>query len=296
MTAEFEFETWDVFTDTRFAGNPLAVVFDADRLDDGRMLAVTREFDYSESVFVQAPRTLDHDWRLRIFTPAGELPFAGHPTVGAACALAQRRGSAGALRLELGAGSFWVETQHHDASWRAQFINPNLPRIVGPGPDGTEIAAAVGLAGDCIDDGRAAPRRAGAGIDFIYARCSGPDLARARLDAAAFDKLALSETCGLLLYSIDSQGLEHRVRARMFAPHIGVPEDPATGSAAAALPAHLLQQGVLIDGIHRIEVLQGQDMGRPSRIELVLEIVDGHCRSVRVAGQAVRVMRGVIAV
>lgn len=296
MTTEFEFETWDVFTDTRFAGNPLAVLFDTDRLDPVQMLAVTREFNYSESVFIQAPTTPDHDARLRIFTPAGELPFAGHPTVGAACALAQRRGRAGAMRLQLGAGSFAVETELRDSIWSAQFANPNLPRVCGPGPDPAEVAAAIGLPSDCIEGGAAGPCRVGAGIEFIAARTSSAALAGARLDAVAFDALAMSESCGLLVYAIDSEDRSHRVRARMFAPHIGVPEDPATGSAAAALPAHLLLQGALIDGAHRIEVLQGQEMGRPSRIEVRLEIGEGRCLRLSVAGQAIRVMHGSLAI
>jgi trans-2,3-dihydro-3-hydroxyanthranilate isomerase len=296
MATEFEFETWDVFTDTRFAGNPLAVLFDADRLDSAQMLAVTREFNYSESVFIQTPTTPDHDARLRIFTPAGELPFAGHPTVGAACALAQRGGSAGAMLLQLGAGSFAVETDFHDSTWRAQFSNPNLPQVAGPAPSPARIAAAVGLPADRIEAGAAGPCRVGAGIEFIVARSSAAALAGARLDAAAFETLTMGDACGLLLYAIESEGLSHRVRARMFAPHIGVPEDPATGSAAAALPAHLLIQGVLIDGAHRIELLQGQEMGRPSRIEVRLEVVDGHCVSLCVAGQAIRVMRGTLAI
>jgi len=296
MRTEFEFETWDVFTDTRFTGNPLALLFDADRLEPSRMLAVTREFDYSETVFIQSPTAAGHDARLRIFTPAGELPFAGHPTVGAACALAQRRGRTGAMRLELGAGSFSVEIHRQDSIWSAQFANPNLPRISGPGPDAAALAAAVGLDPDCIEGGSSAPCRAWAGIDFILARASNPALAAAKLNVAAFEALALDQACGLLLYAIESEGREHRIRARMFAPHIGVPEDPATGSAAAALPAHLLLQDALIDGAHRIEVLQGQAMGRPSRIEVRVELASGRFVSLSVAGQAVPVMRGTIAV
>ncbi|PKL96587.1 MAG: phenazine biosynthesis protein PhzF [Gammaproteobacteria bacterium HGW-Gammaproteobacteria-8] len=294
MTAECEFETWDVFTATRFAGNPLAVLFDADGVDVLQMQAVTREFDYSESVFIQAATLPGHDARLRIFTPAGELPFAGHPTVGAACALARRRGHAGSMRLELGAGSFAIETRLQKSLWSAEFVNPNLPRIVGPGPEPAQLAAALGLAPDQIAAGASAPRRVGAGIDFIAVQTSAQALVAAKLDVAAFDALAMDGACGLLVYAIESDGLNHQVRARMFAPHIGVPEDPATGSAAAALPAHLFDPESMADGLHRIEVLQGGEMGRPSRIEVSVAVECGCFAALTVAGQAVPVARGTI--
>lgn len=292
MPRELDFDTWDVFTATRFAGNPLAVVFDADDLDPTRMLRITREFDYSETVFVQAPQSEGHGARLRIFTPGGELPFAGHPVVGASCALARRRSAEGALRLELAAGSFAVEAASRAGGWEASFINPNLPRLTGTGPSAAQAAAALGLSTDDIAVGSAAPARADAGIEFVYARSSLEAVAQARLDPAGWDALLLGDACGLLLYAWESQGREHRVHARMFAPHIGVPEDPATGSAAAALPAHLGVAAPLEDGRHRLIVVQGVEMGRASRIEVDFQCLDRRFVELRVGGSAVPVMQG----
>lgn len=292
MSRELDFDTWDVFTTARFAGNPLAVLFDADELDSSRMLQITREFDYSETVFVQAPQTAGHDARLRIFTPGGELPFAGHPVIGAACALARRRGADGPLRLELAAGSFAVETTGGADGWEAMFISPHLPRLTGAGPTPARIEAALQLSANDIAGGPAAPSRAGAGIEFVYARTTREALGRARLDPGAWEALELNDACGVVLYAWAARGRAHRVHARMFAPHIGVPEDPATGSAAAALPAHLAAAVPLADGRHRLSLAQGVEMGRPSRIEVEFRCRERRFVELRVRGAAVPVMRG----
>lgn len=288
---ELDFETWDVFTKQRFAGNPLAVVFDADGLDADAMQAITREFDYSESVFVLAPDAPGVDARIRIFTPGGELPFAGHPTVGAACAIARRRGLRESMTLDLAAGRFPVRLGDGSVAW-AEFANPNLPRVQSEGPDAALVERALGLADGSLDRTDQRPRRAGAGIDFIYARAALDSVRSARLDAAAWEAIPIADTCGVLLYAPAG---DDRWHVRMFAPHIGVPEDPATGSAAAGLPAQLLAAGLLGDGRHRLEVTQGVEMGRPSRIEVTVEVDHGAFRSLIVGGAAVPVMRGRIA-
>ena len=296
MSVNLEFEVWDVFTRRRYAGNPLAVVFGADELDESAMQAITREFDFSESVFVQKPSGPDYDFRLRIFTPGGELPFAGRPTVGGACALARREAVA-SLVLELGAGRFPVAVEaHDDGAMRARFGNPNLPALRGDGPPADRIEAALSLPAGSVDVDAFAPARAGAGIDFLYARVDSVDiLSSARLNHAEWDALELESDCGLLVWAPAEPGARDRVRARMIAPHIGVPEDPATGSAAAALPAHLLAGGWLTDGAQRLVVEQGIEIGRPSRIEVLLEVDGGKVRSLEVEGDAVPLMHGVLA-
>jgi trans-2,3-dihydro-3-hydroxyanthranilate isomerase len=288
-----EFETWDVFTDRRFAGNPLAVLFGGDDLDDETMLAITREFDYSESVFVVAPVSDGADARVRIFTPGGELPFAGHPTVGAACAIARRRQRHGRLVLDLGAGRFPVTVSVDGAAIAAEFDNPNLPRVSDDGPAPEKIEAALELPAGSVDRRRHRPRRAGAGIDFVYARAPLEAVRAAQLDSAAWRSLEIDDECGLLLYAASGEASSgSNWHVRMFAPHIGVPEDPATGSAAAALPGQLLAAGELSDGAHEWLVQQGVEIGRPSRIRVRFDIEDGVITSLRVGGKAVPVMAG----
>ena len=293
MTETLDVETWDVFTDRRFAGNPLAVIFDADALDAASMLAITREFDYSESVFVLVPEQPDADARLRIFTPGGELPFAGHPTVGAACAIARRRDVAGALTLDLPAGRFPVEVGDGDTGWHAEFANPNLPRVHSEGPATEAVEAALGLSEGSVDNAAQKPRRAGAGIDFVYAAASLAHVRRARLNTAAWEHLGLGDACGVLLYApVDDGSSDATWHVRMFGPHIGVAEDPATGSAAAGLPAQLLAAGMLADGAHDWIVEQGVEMGRPSRIRVRFDVAGGAIESLHIGGHAVPVMAG----
>lgn len=295
MTDRLEFETWDVFTDRRFAGNPLAIVFDADRLDSDTMLAIAREFDYSESVFVGSPASAAADARLRIFTPGGELPFAGHPTDGAACAIARRRDNPARLVLDLEAGRFPVALVARGDGASAAFDNPNLPRVAGDGPDAAAIEAALGLPYGSVDRHAHRPRRVGAGIDFVYASAPLAAVQGARLDTTAWRRLGIDQECGLLLYApVAADPGDAAWQVRMFAPHIGVAEDPATGSAAAALPGQILAAGGIGDGRHQWSIAQGVEMGRPSRIEVRFEVAGGAITGVSVGGSAVAVMAGTI--
>ena len=292
MPVKLDYETWDVFTDQRFAGNPLAVVFEADALSGAMMQRIAREFDYSESVFVLKSDDDGVDARVRIFTPTGELPFAGHPTVGVSCALARAWNRGGALLLELGAGRFPIRLNGGDCAY-AEFENPNRPKLHEGRFDAAPIERALGLPEGSVSRDAFAPRRAGAGIDFVYARVQPELLDRARLDTAAFEALELGGACGVFAYATDDPERGH-FKARMFAPHLGVPEDPATGSAAAGLPAHLVAAGALTDGRHEWTIEQGTKMGRSSRIFVRLTVDEGSPNAVRVGGHAVPVMRGTI--
>ena len=290
--ARYDYEVFDVFTGTRFQGNQLAIVTDARGLSAGDMQTVTREFNLSETTFVLPPESPQNTARVRIFTLGYEMPFAGHPTVGTAIAIARARKLSGELRLELNAGLFPVRVDLDRPAGFAEFQNPNLPAERGPAPDARLIEAALSLPAGAIDRGAHRPRLVGAGVNFVFAKASLADVRRARLDSGAFDRLKADETIGVLLYADGGEAADARFHARMFAPHAGIPEDPATGSAAAALPGQIALAGGLTEGADRWVVEQGFEMGRPSRIHVTVEARAGAVLGVRVGGEAVPVMKG----
>ncbi len=283
-----DYEIWDVFADRPLEGNPLALVWDADALSTDAMQALAKEFNLAETVFILTPTKADCAARLRIFTPAYEMPYAGHPTVGASVALGARRGLGDAFQLQLNAGVFDI-THRDGAPARAAFVNPNLPLETGRAPTPEAVARAVSLPADAIEAGAHGPRRIGAGVDFVYAKAALADVRRAALDTGAFEALALGDAVGLLLYA-DGEATTYHVR--MFAPGAGVPEDPATGSAAAALPGQIALAGGLGDGAHVWSLAQGVEMGRPSRIDVAIDASGGAPKKISVGGAAVRVIAG----
>ena len=295
------FATLDVFTARPLAGNPLAEVLDADGLDGDAMQAIAREFNLSETVFVLPPREGRHRARLRIFTPAHELPFAGHPTVGAAVLLALQDlalldsavADARAFGLEEGIGTVpcLVETFPDRSGGRARFKLPALPSYLGPGPEPEVIAPLIGLDPADIGHGRHRPSRHGVGPRFTCV----PVRSVARLDAARI-ATAPEAGDGLYLYAPDPEGRGQSWCARMFAPGLGVPEDPATGSAAAAFAGVLMQFERLGEGTHEVAIRQGLAMGRPSEIAVQLDVASGALRSVEVGGSAVLVSEGTLRV
>jgi trans-2,3-dihydro-3-hydroxyanthranilate isomerase len=287
------FVTLDVFTDWRFAGNPLAVVLDAVGLEAEVMQAIAREFNHPETVFVFAPAAADHRARLRIFTPARELPFAGHPTVGTAVLLGLRDGGGTSreIVLEEGIGPVHctVEASASDAG-RARFTLPQLPAEAGPVPDDATIAAALGLAPAEIGELR--PARWSAGFPFTFvpvlARAA---LARCRPEPGKFDE-AFGAAGAAYVFCRETVEPGHDFHARMFAPGMGVPEDPATGSAAAAFAGLLAPR--LSDGTHTTMIEQGYAMGRPSLIHLATTVEAGRLVSASIGGDAVIVTEGTI--
>ena len=286
------FATLDVFTTQPLAGNPLAVVLDAEGLDGAAMQAIAREFNLSETVFVLPPDEPRHRARLRIFTPARELPFAGHPTVGTAVLLALQAPPAAdavAFGLEEGIGTVpcLVEILPDGSGGRARFKLPALPDSLGPGPEPAALAALLGLEPEAIGFGRHRPSRHGTGPCFTCV----PVSSAARLDAVR-PAAAPEEGDGLYLYAPDPEGTGLAFRTRMFAPRMGVPEDPATGSAAAAFAGVLMQFEALGEGTHDVAIAQGQAMGRPSAIALQIAIESGALRSVEIGGAAVLVSEG----
>ncbi|MEO1135943.1 MAG: PhzF family phenazine biosynthesis protein [Pseudomonadota bacterium] len=291
MTA-YDFETLDVFTNRKFSGNQLAVINNAVGLTTEQMQTITREFNLAETSFVLPPEDPSNTARVRIFTPGYEMPFAGHPTVGTAIAIARARGLIGEVRLELNAGVFPVTVTLSDEGGFAEFENPNLPSETGPPPSIENLAAALSLPVNALDAGVHQPRRAGAGVDFVYARASLDDVRKAKVNSAAWAALGIDEVVGVYLYAAGGEAEDATWHVRMFAPGAGIWEDPATGSAAVGLPAQIIRSENIEDGVHRWVIEQGYEMGRPSRIIATVSINSGAVSSVRVGGDAVFMQKG----
>lgn len=296
---------YDVFTDTRLTGNPLAVVFDADDLDDGTMQRIAGEFNLSETVFVKTPENPAHSARLRIFTPGRELPFAGHPTVGAAIAIAEagEGGEAGlrdlvsVLEENVGPVRCAVRLGARNAAF-AEFDVPRKAARLEATFDRQALADAFSLKPGQIGFENHVPSLWSAGVAFVMIPVH--DLAASA--AVDFDP-TLWERCapfaeGRLAsaYLYCRGGVNHiaRFHARMFAPDMGIAEDPATGAAVAALSGAIHFFDKLVDGHHPLLVEQGVEMGRPSFIHLHLDIAGGAIAGARIGGEAVRIASGML--
>lgn len=285
----------DVFTDTPLAGNPLAVVTDAEGLDDARMQSIAREFNLSETVFVLPPDDARHRAKVRIFTPVAELPFAGHPTIGTAVLLSLLDGhtipAAFGLEEKVGIVPCITERRGERAGY-ARFKLPKLPAIVGKGVTHAEAAEALGLKTEEIGFARHTPSLRQVGPPFhLIPLASLEALARARA-TGAFDAVLTAEGVrpAAFIYAASDQGF----RARMFAPSLGVAEDPATGSAVACLAGAIADHEGLGDGTWDFVIDQGVEMGRPSRIELQVTIEGGKLTGGEIGGGAVVVAEGVL--
>jgi len=296
------FHTLDVFTDTPFSGNPLAVVLDCEGLSDARMQAIAREFNLSETVFVFDPHDPVNTARLRIFTPTQELPFAGHPTIGAAVLIGELRapemlGGQGlgiALEERVGVVSCTVR-RRQGAATQAGFALPRLPEQVGDAPHEGVLAAALGLeAGDIGFDAHR-PGVWSAGNPFTFVPVASLEaMGRARPDPARFASTLAGPRPAAFLYTKETVREGSHIHARMFAPGLGMTEDPATGSAAAAFAGVAALFEAPEDGDHLLVIEQGFEMGRPSIIHLRLQIEGGALVGASVGGAAVRVSQGVI--
>ena len=296
------FFTLDVFTDRLYAGNPLAVVLDADDLADADMQTIAREFNLSETIFVQQPADPGNTAKVRIFFPTGEIPFAGHPTVGCAVLLAERMHEGGAdfeteIRLEEVAGLVPVTVTRSSGSVSAMFTAPVIPRpAAGPEPDAGLAARALGIAAADIGFGGHGIGVVEGGFPFLYV----PVASRSALASVRVCEPHWSELIGsagvdsAYVYTAGGDAPETDYRARMFSPTAGVPEDPATGSATALLSAQLLKAGALADGANLFRLEQGYEMGRPSDLTLEVDIEGGVIAAVRIGGSAVTVSTGSI--
>jgi trans-2,3-dihydro-3-hydroxyanthranilate isomerase len=290
------FTTLDVFTDRRFAGNPLAVVRDTDGLDTAAMQAIAREFNLSETVFVLPPADPAHRAFLRIFTPAAELPFAGHPTVGTAVLLGLDAGAGEhhfAVEEKVGLVACVVTVQAGQG--QAAFVLPQLPAEAGPAPDVDRLAPALGLAAADLRLPGFTPVVYSAGFPIAFVPVSGlAAIGRCRPDAAGLSA-ALGEGGARATFVFCRETVESgsAFHARMFAPALGITEDPATGAAVAAF-AGVLTRFDPLDGERTVVVEQGYEMGRPSRITLALSTQDGRLVRASIGGDAVVVSQGTI--
>jgi trans-2,3-dihydro-3-hydroxyanthranilate isomerase len=294
---KLEFVTLDVFTSKRFAGNSLAVVFEADDVETATMQAVAREFAHPETVFVLKPEAAGSTARARIFTPALEMPFAGHPTVGTALALTLRRGAGSEIALEekIGILKCKVETAGNDAG-RASFTIPQLPKQSGAAAGREAIAAALGLGADDIGFDDHQPSKWSIGNIFTFVPLRNIDaVRRCRIDDARWDAaFGHGGWSSTFVFSTQTEDKTNSFHARMFAPGAGVREDPATGSAAATFAGFCATSLMLADGEHRFLIEQGYEMGRPSLIELSVTMGGGALKSASVGGPAVIVTEGTI--
>jgi trans-2,3-dihydro-3-hydroxyanthranilate isomerase len=276
----------DVFTDRPFTGNPLAVVFDGDFLSTEQMQALAREFNLAETLFVLPPTVAEATYRARIFTPQRELPFAGHPSVGAAVTISRRRGDdPGSVVQECAAGLLPIRVY---GDGRAT-LNGAAP-TVGEPVDPTNLLAVVGLTAE--DFAGPAPRLAGTGLEFAFLPVVPDAVARSAPDAAAARATGFDQVS---VFSWDPG--TRAAHARVFAPGAGVAEDSATGSAALGLGVWLVASGLLPpDGESRYTIRQGAELHRPSTLDCTVLARDGAAVSATVTGHVVPVATGQIAV
>jgi trans-2,3-dihydro-3-hydroxyanthranilate isomerase len=289
----------DVFTHTRFGGNQLAVLPDAGGLSDRQMQQIAREFNFSESTFVfpSAGQTR----KVRIFTPAAEVPFAGHPNIGTAFALATAGefgpiDSSITVTFEERAGVVPVSIQRRAGQpiW-CELAAPERLSL-GKSTSARSVAAAVSLAPEDIVTATHPPQVASVGLPFLMAELTNRGaLERARINPEGFDGL-ISEGIVPDVHLYTRSADEFDLRARMFAPRDGVPEDPATGSANCALAGLLSHYDRVADGSFRWRIAQGVEMGRPSVLEARAEKRDGLVAGTWVGGASVLVSEGVIEV
>lgn len=297
----YRYYTCDVFTDTRFGGNQLAVLPEAEGLSGQQMQQIAREFNYSESTFVLPPEK-GHDRRVRIFTPAGEVPFAGHPNIGTAFVLATT-GMLGPLDeprtvvFEEDAGLVPVAiARGADGRIRCELTAPQPLSKRGAVAVPT-LAAAVGLEPGDVVTAAHEPLVASVGLPFVVAELRDrAALERCRLDVAGAGRLLAAgvEVADLLVYVRSGDDVD--IRARMFSPLDGIPEDPATGSANCVLAALLADLDPAPQGTFAWRIAQGVEMGRPSVLEARAEKRDGEVVAVWIGGESVLVAEGHIEV
>lgn len=300
--SDYRYHTLDVFTDTPYSGNPLAVFPDGTGLSGGGMQRIAAELNLSETVFLFPPDDAANAARARIFTPGSELPFAGHPTIGTAVLLvwlglvpvAVADGDV-RLVLEEGVGAVQVTV-------RVQSGTPVAAQLTAAGraefrddvPRGAALASLLAVREEDVDAAGLTPQAVSLGVPYVIAPLATRDaVSRARLRHDMWDRLlAPAWARNVYLFAAEDVRSGSAIRARMFAPELAVPEDPATGSAAVALATYLAARDHTTDGTLRWTIEQGVEMGRPSTLHIEAEKTGGTTGAVRVAGRAVRVGEG----
>ncbi len=300
----YRFLTADVFTDRPFGGNPLAVFPDARGIPGERMQQIAREFNLSETVFVLPPEDPAHTRKLRIFAPASELPFAGHPTVGTAFVLATigevpLAGDETHIVFEEGVGPVPVMIRAAGGTpVFTQLTAAKLPEVGPPPPPTPELAEMLSLdPGDLLDGPDASadrPEAVSCGVPFLYIPLRNRDaVRRARLRADRWEALVAGFwATEVYVFARDPELPGSHLRSRMFAPRMGIAEDPATGAATASFGGYLASRAPERDGTLRWVIEQGFEMGRPSILHLEVDKQDGRITAVHVGGASVLMSEG----
>jgi trans-2,3-dihydro-3-hydroxyanthranilate isomerase len=294
------FITVDVFTDQAFGGNQLAVFPDARGIDPAFMQPIAREFNFSETTFVLPPENPAHTARVRIFTPGRELAFAGHPTVGTAHVLA----SAGAIELtgnltrivfEEIAGPVPVTIRMKNGAVEfCQLTAARAPEVLPEAPTRERLAAALSLPVEALKSGNWSPEIMSCGTPFVFVPLRDrAAVAAARAKPDVWDEVfAGRATSEVFLFATEGERSGSDIHARMFAPGLGITEDPATGGAAAALAGYLGARDSRPEGTLRWVVEQGFEMGRPSILEIEADKEGGRVVRSRVGGSSVTMSSG----
>lgn len=291
----YTYFTCDVFTQSRFGGNPLAVFPQAEGLSDEQMQRIAREFNFSETTFV-FPAEADATRKVRIFTPGAEVPFAGHPNVGTAFVLAQAGelgdpGAAGEIRFEEMAGIVPISLTYRGASLWCELAAPETLSVGREVPVAV-IAATLSLPGEAFQIGHHLPREASVGLPFVFAQVKGvSNLAQAKINLTALEALDAEGFRPEIFVYTRTEG-DHDIQGRMFAPFCGVPEDPATGSAACALAGLLADLDSRAEGELKWRIAQGIEMGRPSLLEATAIKRAGAIVETRVGGGCILMSEG----
>lgn len=291
---------YDVFTQERLTGNQLAIVLDCEGLDGTAMQKIAREFNFSESVFVLPPEDPAHRARIRIFTPEYEMPFAGHPTVGTAIALAQEDAGGGDIFvLEENIGPVRCAISGGRDAPFAEFELARLPQRLDLVANAEAIGAALGLDPDDIGFEDHIVSFWSAGVPYVTVPVKSREAAaKVRLDNEAWQQLAPKKGdwafASPYVYCRETVNPDCAFHVRMIVPGNPSYEDPATGSAAAAFAGAILAFEKPGEGVSRFWLEQGLEMGRPSHIRLEMVVGQGRLAAARIGGQAVRVAEGIL--
>lgn len=293
----------DVFTERAFGGNPLAVVMDSDALTQAEMQSIAREFNLSETVFVLKPKSPGHTARMRIFTPAREIPFAGHPTLGTATLLAGLR-----TPLNNGEHDAIIALEQDNSSVRVgvrlrsghaaygEFDAPYIPGMPEKFAEVDEIAAALNLISAETGFENHRPHKLPGATVFAFVPIANLEaMSKVSISPASWERaFSKNNISGAYLYTRQCVRAHSAFHTRMLAPDLGIPEDPATGSAAIGFARMIQTFDTLPDGVHKRSIEQGLEMGRPSTINLVISIARGQLHSVRIGGHVVKVAEGLL--
>jgi trans-2,3-dihydro-3-hydroxyanthranilate isomerase len=305
MPRSYRYLHYDVFTDHLFGGNQLAVVLDGRGLSPETMQAIAREMNFSETTFILPAEQPDTDVRMRIFTPGAELPMAGHPTIGSTFALAHTKVIApGRERFVFGlsigptpVALTWSATTGSTLTFA--WMTQRLPAFGEPIADFTRAAEALSLPVDAVASTGLPVQMVSCGVPFLFI----PLATRAAVDQISVNAAALEaliretgpEAHGAFVFSAEPGSDRATVYSRMFAPELGVAEDPATGGASGPLGCYLVRHKIVSpERAGRLLSLQGVKMGRPSHVHIAIAVAHGEIANVQVGGEAVLAGEGVL--